>query len=128
MKKYIVMGLCLFTMIMTGCGEKGLKTGTYVCDGSDNDDMPTIYILDEENFSISYVNDPEEAEYTGTYEVKDNMLLLYDIEDYDSDGVTRGKEPTLEFEIAEGNLIYVDITQNRLDYVPSGNEFVLSEE
>lgn len=127
MKKYIVMGLCLFTMIMTGCGKKGLKTGTYVCDGL-NDDMPTVYILDEENFSISYVNDPEEAEYTGTYEVKDNMLLLYDIEDYDPDTVTRGEEPTLEFEIAEGNLIYVDITQNRLNYVPSGNVFVLSNE
>ncbi len=124
MRKYIITGLCILTMFMTGCGAKSLKTGTYTI--STDEDMPQVYILDDENFSISYVNDPDEAEYTGIYEIEDNVLLLYDIEDYNSADGTKN-EPTFKFEIDGDKIIYVDITQNRLSGAASGSEFVLSK-
>lgn len=127
MKKYIAVGLCLIAAFMTGCGEKGVKIGTYVCDDQNSDEAPKLYILDDTSFSISYVNDPDEAEYVGIYEIQDDKLLLYDIEDFNPIEGTK-ENPTLEFSIEKNKLIYEEITEHSLNNVYSGNEFVLSKE
>ncbi len=128
MKKFLIAGLCIGSLLLTACGnDSGIKIGTYTCDVI-YDAAPKLYIFDDENFSISYVDDPEEAEYTGIYEIQEDKLLLYDITDYNPVDGTK-EDPTLLFNIEDNEtLVYAGITETSFENVIPGTEFNLSEE